>query len=134
MQVNQVSAVNFEGKIIYSKKMTKPMIDYANEILDVVIEGRTARERIKEASYDLYIKKDSSKKAIHPKIFFESYYMLLNDPYKHCKYSGNVRIDSPKIDGARELDRFLSNFEQSKNWFKDSYNTFWEKILAFLNF
>ena len=134
MQVNQVSAVNFEGKIIYGKKMTKPMIDYANEILDVVIEGRTARERIKEASYDLYIKKASSKKAIHPKIFFESYYMLLKDPYKHCRYSGNVRIDSPKIDGARELDCFLSNFEQSKNWFKDSYNTFWEKILAFLNF
>ena len=69
MLTNQISTTDFKGKIFYEKKMTKPMIDYANKILDVNING-TARERIKKAPYDLYIDKFGTKKSVHPKIYF----------------------------------------------------------------
>ena len=134
MLTNQISTSNFKGKIFYGKKMTKPMIDYANKILDVAVDGITARERVKEASYDLYIKKAGTKKAVHPKIYFSSYYKCLGDDYKHYRCSPDVRLDSGKVSGAKELNLFLDRFEYNKGLFKDSYNTFWEKILAFWNF
>ena len=130
MLTNQVSTTDFKGKIIYGKKMTKPMIEYANKILDVVVNGKTSRERIKEASYDLYINNAGTKKTVHPKIYFSSYYNRLGHKYRREHTSHSLRIDSGKAVGAKSLKSFLDLFEMDKGRFIDSYNSFGEKVVA----
>ena len=34
MNINNISNQTFEGNVIFSEKLTKPMIEYSNKILD----------------------------------------------------------------------------------------------------
>lgn len=131
MNINSVSNTSFEGKIVYGKKMTKQMLEYSNKILDKIVDGNTARMRIKKAPFDLEIHKSGTKKTIHPKIFFQSYYYRLGDNHKYYTYSSSVKLNSNISKGAKELNNFLDKFEEKKDAHKDAYNTLWEKFLAF---
>ena len=55
MQINNIQENSFKGKVKFNKKLTKPMVEYANKILDQPFSGTTARERIAKSSYDLEI-------------------------------------------------------------------------------
>ena len=131
MNVNSFSETDFQGKVIYDKKMNKQMINYANQILDVVVNGKTGKERIKKATYDLRICNAGSKKTVHPKIFFQSKFYRIGKDNRYIRYSPDLRIDYDKEIGAKRLHKFLNLFENNKNHFKDSYNTWWEKFKTF---
>ena len=139
MKANNISTVSFQGKVNFDKKLTKPMIDYANKILDYSFSGTTARERIAKASYDVQIHSRVTKRTIHPKLFFSSDFKTLKDPkifhydskFTYYSPSKRVSINSTVAKGAYMLNDHLTKFEEYKNWYPYAYNTFGEKILAF---
>lgn len=137
MRVDNIQGNSFEGKVKFDKKLTKPMIEYANKILDAPFSGTTARERIAKASYDVRIFGRATKRTIHPKLSFTSEFKCLKDPkqYSYCSThtycSSGGSIHSTVAEGAYKLNEHLTNFEQHKNWYNYSYNTFGEKVSAF---
>ena len=139
MKTNTVSAMSFQGKVNFDKKLTKPMLEYANKILDYPFSGTTARERIAKSTYDLQINGKVSKKTIHPKLFFLSDFKILKDPksfhytsmFTYCSPGKGVSIHSTVAEGAYKLNEHLTQFEEYKNWYPYAYNTFGEKVLAF---
>ena len=141
MKTNVVNNNSFKGKVKFSKKLSKPMIDYANRILDAPFSGTTARERIARASYDVEIYGRFSKKTINPKIFFSSTFKQLRDPKAlyyvssstYCCPERGVSINSPVAIGANKLNNHITLFEQYKNTHYYTYNTFGEKVRAFFN-
>ena len=141
MEVNNVSAIGFNGKVIMRKQLTKPMTEYANKILDYPYFGTTARERIAKATYDVEIMGRISKKTIHPKLSFYSSFKLLRNPkcLHHCSTAAyvspksGVSIHSSEALGATLLNEHLTKFEKYKNDHCYAYNTFGEKIKAFFN-
>ena len=62
MKINNVEKTSFKGKVIFNKKLTKPMVEYADKVLDHPFSGTTARERIAKSSYDVEINGRVSKK------------------------------------------------------------------------
>ena len=70
--LNDIKDNSFKGKVKFNKKLTKPMIEYANKILDQPFSGTTARERIAKSTYDVEIHGRVSKRTIHPRLFFSS--------------------------------------------------------------
>ena len=139
MQINKIQENSFNGKVKFNKKLTKPMIEYANKILDYPFSGTTARERIVKSSYDVEINGRISKKTIHPKLFFSSGFKTLKDPkiftytsgYTYYSPSKGVSIHSTIAKGAYELNKHLTNFEEYKSWYPYAYSTFSEKVSAF---
>ena len=139
MKTNSVNSTSFEGKVKFDKKLTKPMIDYANKILDAPFSGTSARERIANASYDVRIFGRATKKTIHPKIFFTSDFKTLKDPksfhyssgFTYCSPSKGASINSTVAEGAYKLNEHLTKFEEFKSWYPYAYNSFSEKVSAF---
>lgn len=141
MKTNVISSNNFDGKVKLHPKLTKPMLEYANQILDYPFSGTTARERIKKATYDVNIFGWTTKKTIHPKLHFYSSFNLLKDK-KQEYHVGESRfvsggkgtsIHSSVAEGAHNLNYFLSRFEQRKRENSLAYNTFGEKMIAIFN-
>ena len=139
MNINNISNQTFEGNVIFSEKLTKPMIEYSNKILDYPYLGKTARERIATKNYDINIWGQATKKTINPKIRFSSEFKILKD--KKVYYPKTIiRVFSEKEisirnsvkDGAENLNLFLLNFEIYRDKFDFAYNTFGEKIQAYL--
>lgn len=139
MKTNNISATSFQGKVKFDKKLTKPMIEYANKILDAPFSGTTARERITKATYDIQIQGRVSKKTIHPKLFFSSDFKSLKDPksfhytskFTYFSPSKGASIHSTVTEGAYKLNEHLTKFEEYKAWYPYAYNTFGEKVSAF---
>lgn len=139
MQINNIQENSFKGKVTLDKKLTKPMVEYANKILDHPFSGTTARERIAKATYDVEISGRASKRTINPKLFFSSSFNLLKDPkiYHHTSRftyfspSKGVSINSTVPEGAHKLNEHLSKVEEYKGWYPYAYNTFGEKVSAF---
>lgn len=137
MRVDNIQGNSFEGKVKFDKKLTKPMLEYANKILDAPFSGTTARERIANATYDVEIGGRATKKTIHPRIFFSSEFKSLRDPKQfslsreHYYCSPRIRVHSTVSEGAYELNQYLTKLEEYKSWYKYSYNTFGEKVSAF---
>ena len=139
MQINNIQENSFKGKVILNKKLTKPMVVYANEILDHPFSGTTARERIAKSSYDVEINGKVSKRTINPKLFFSSSFNLLKDPkifhhtssFTYFSPSKGVSINSTVPEGAHKLNEHLSKVEEYKGWYPYAYNTFGEKVSAF---
>ena len=139
MQINNIQENSFKGKVILDKKLTRPMVEYANKILDQPFSGTTARERIAKATYDVEISGRASKRTINPKLFFSSSFNLLKDPkifhhtssFTYFSPSKGVSINSTVPEGAHKLNEHLSKVEEYKGWYPYAYNTFGEKISAF---
>ena len=139
MQINNIQENSFKGKVKFNKKLTKPMVEYANKILDQPFSGTTARERIAKSTYDVEISGRVSKRTIHPKLFFSSSFNLLKDPkiysytseFTYYSPSKGVSIHSTVAEGAHKLNEHLTKFEEYKNWYPYAYNTFGEKVSAF---
>ena len=139
MQVNNIQENSFKGKVKFNKKLTKPMVEYANKILDQPFSGTTARERIAKSSYDLEINGRNSKRTVHPKLFFSSSFNSLKDPkiphhtssFTYFSPSKGVSIHSTVPEGAHKLNEHLTKFEEYKGWYPYAYNTFGEKVSAF---
>ena len=124
MRVESVSAIGFQGKINFDKKMSKPLQKYANRIMDYKINGISAREIIAKKSYDIGISNMSSKKAIHPKILFlTSFKCDGEDVY----YRHKIRTNYPEAIGASELLRYLKWVDDAKKD-RNGYNNFWERL------
>ena len=139
MQINNIQENSFKGKVKFNKKLTKPMVEYANKILDQPFSGTTARERIAKSSYDVEIQGRVSKKTVHPKLFFASDFKILKDPksfsytseFTYYSPSKGVSIHSTVAEGANKLNEHLTKFEEYKGWYPYAYNTFGEKVSAF---
>ena len=139
MSINNVEKISFNGKVKFNKKLTRPMVEYANKILDHPFSGTTARERIAKSSYDVEISGKVSKRTIHPKLFFSSSFNLLKDPkfshhtsgFTYCSPSKGASINSTVAEGAHKLNEHLTKFEEYKGWYPYAYNTFGEKVSAF---
>ena len=139
MQINNIQENSFNGRVTLDKKLTKPMVEYANKILDQPFSGTTARERIAKATYDVEISGRVSKRTINPKLFFSSSFSLLKDPkifhhtssFTYFSPSKGVSINSTVPEGAHKLNEHLSKVEEYKGWYPYAYNTFGEKISAF---
>ena len=139
MKVNNISRESFSGKVNFDNKLKKPMMEYANKVLDFAIDGKTAREKISKSTYNLDILGSCTKKTVHPKIFFASTFKKLTSSRISPKttssryYSSSIRISSSVEDGAMKLNRFLDLFENYKKETRYSYNSFGEKIVAYFN-
>ena len=139
MQINNIKENSFKGNVKFNKKLTKPMVEYANKILDYPFSGTTARERIAKSSYDVEINGKASKKTIHPKLFFSTSFNILKDPksfsytskFTYCSPSKGASIHSTVAEGAYKLNEHLTKFEEYKSWYPYAYNTFGEKVSAF---
>ena len=139
MQINNIQENSFKGKVKFNKKLTKPMNEYANKILDQPFSGTTARERIAKSTYDVEISGRVSKRTIHPKLFFASDFKILKDPksfsytskFSYHSPSKGVSIHSTVAEGAHKLNEHLTKFEEYKGWYPYAYNTFGEKVSAF---
>ena len=138
MQINSIADNNFEGKIIYDTKLSKPMKEFAEKILDYPFSGTTARDRIKKATYDVKIYGRTTKKTIHPKLHFSSSIKLIPDKKQFLGITSStyvngygVSIHSTVGEGAYEINKFLTRFELYKNSYKNAYNTFGEKMKAY---
>lgn len=139
MHVESLSDNAFQGKVVFDKKLSKPMVDYANKILDAPFSGTTARERIARASYDVVIHGHYSKKTINPKLFFSSSFNQLRDPKAlyhssrstYCSPPRGVSINSPVAIGTKELQDHMTKFEKYKRYHRYAYNSFGEMVQAF---
>lgn len=138
MKINNTKESSFKGRVEFNKKLTKPMVEYANKILDQPFSGTTARERIAKSSYDVEISGRVSKRTVHPKLFFTSNFKILKDP-KNYSYtskftyhspSKGVSIHSTVAKGAYKLNEHITEFEEYKSWYPYAYNTLGEKISA----
>ena len=139
MKINNVEKTSFKGKVIFNKKLTKPMVEYADKVLDHPFSGTTARKKIAKSTYDVEINGRVSKKTVHPKLFFASNFKMLKDPkifsytskFSYHSPSKGVSIHSTVAEGAYKLNEHLTQFEEYKGWYPYAYNTFGEKISAF---
>lgn len=139
MQISSIQENSFKGKVKFNKKLTKPMVEFANKILDQPFSGTTARERIAKSSYDVEISGKVSKRTVHPKLFFASDFKILKDPksfsytskFSYHSPSKGVSIHSTVAEGAHKLNEHLTKFEEYKGWYPYAYNTFGEKVSAF---
>jgi len=139
MKIDNIQESSFKGNIKLNKRLTKPMLEYANKILDHPVSGTTARERIAKSTYDVEISGRVSKKTINPKLFFSSSFNLLKDPkifhhtssFTYFSPSKGVSINSTVQEGAHKLNEHLTKFEEYKGYYLYSYNTFGEKVSAY---
>ena len=139
MKINNTKETSFNGRIEFNKKLTKPMVEYANKILDHPFSGTTARERITKSTYNVEIGGRVSKRTVHPKLFFSSNFKILKDPKSFSYTSGftyhspskGVSIHSTVAEGAYKLNEHLTKFEEYKSWYPYAYNTLGEKVSAF---
>ena len=126
MQIDSLSNNNFEGKVHFNKNLPKSMKNYANTILDTVIEGKSVREKLVEKTYDLTFFTTSSKKAINPKLEFYSGFKVSN-PKDKKYYNARIRMNDDFYTNAKRVAKFIDNMEDYKAWY-DGYNTLAERL------
>ena len=126
MQIDSLSNNNFEGKVHFSPNLPNSMKNYANTILDTVIEGKSVREKLAEKTYDLTFFTTSSKKAINPKLEFYSGFKVSN-PKDKKYYNARIRMNDDFYTNAKRVAKFIDNMEDYKAWY-DGYNTLAERL------
>ena len=131
MRADMVSNTDFRGKINIDKKMSKPMQDYVNRVLDYKIDGKSAREIISKKSYDVGISNMSSKKAIHPRLLLLTSFKVTSfrEGSEDVYYRHKIRTNYPVLVGAKEVLRYLNWVDKAKEN-KNGYNNFWEKLVV----
>ena len=138
MYVNSITSNTFEGKIRFEDNISKSKREFVEKILDFPLNGSTLRKRISKCSYDVEVLSTDTKRTIHPKVSFYSKFNKLKecywDKYKtYCKYSKSLKVDETVENGAKHLEEFLNQFERYKSYTNYSYNSFGEKICAYLS-
>ena len=130
MKANPVSNTNFEGRVLFDKKLSKPMRDYANKVIDSVHNGEILRNKLGRKTFDITFFTMSSKKAIHPKLEFYSCFNTLNPKDKRC-YNSRIRPNEDFKENVEKVSRFIDRIEKEKNW-QGGYNTFFEKVKVWI--
>lgn len=126
MKINDISKNNFEGKIRFDKKMSKPLVDYVNRVLDYPINGITAREKIAKRTYDLGVYNITTKKSVYPKIaFLTSFKVAGEDSY----YKSKIRTNYSIMHAAKEMARYIKWVDEIKEGLY-GYNNFFEGIAS----
>ena len=126
MQTNSVSSSNFEGKVYFNKNLPKHMKNYANQLLDSVVDGQTVRSKLAEKTFDLTFFTTSSKKAIKPKLEFYSGFKVLN-PKDEKYYNSRIRMDNNHYENAKCISSFIDRMQDAKQSYS-GYNTFGERM------
>lgn len=138
MQITSASNTNFEGKIIFNKKLSKQKIEFVNKVLDYSKDGEEClRKQIAKKSYDVEIFSTDTKRTVHPKVIFSSYFNKLKGKDCWSAWDGQstyttkpLRIDSSLEEGSNQVKKFIKNFEDYKNLYDYTYNGFKEKVQA----
>lgn len=130
MKANPVSNTNFEGRVLFDKKLPKSMVNYANRIMDTVHNGELLRDKLGKKTFDIAFFTMSSKKAIHPKLEFYSCFKTLDPKDKRC-YNSRIRPNEDFKENVERVSRFIDRIEEEKNW-QGGYNTFLEKVKVWL--
>ena len=140
MQINSISNNSFNGKIKYDVNLSKVKKDFVEKILDYKNNGKTLRDRILRANYDVMVDTVDLENTIHPKIYFYSKFKKLKisnryeEPEKYVYISKDLKIDSSIKSGAKHLEKFLDDFEKKKrNYFNicNSHNKIKERFEKF---
>ena len=131
MQINQVSNNNFEGRVYFDKKLPNHLKNYANQLLDNVVDGQFVRDKLAKKTYDLTFFTTSSKKAVKPKLEFYSGFKVLN-PKDKKYYNSRVRMDNNHYENAKKISNFIDRMEDAKKSY-NGYNTLGERIKLWMN-
>ena len=131
MQINSISSNNFEGRALFDRKMPKHLQNYANQILDLVIEGKTVRDKLAEKTFDMVFFTTSSRKAIKPKLEFYSGFKVSN-PSDKKYYNSRIRVDKNYYENAKKISEFIDRIQDAKQSY-NGYNTFGERIKIWAN-
>lgn len=131
MQINPTSNNNFVGKVYFDKNLPKTMKNYADHILDTVVEGKTVRQKLAEKTYDLIFFTTSSKKTINPKLEYYSGFKVLN-PKDKKYYNSRVRVNDDFYKNAKKISDFINRIEDYKQSY-NGYNTFGERVKILMN-
>ncbi|MBQ7125696.1 hypothetical protein IJO12_01265 [bacterium] len=142
MRVDKVSNNVFKGNIVLNKnkKMSAPVKNYLNQVLDYELTGGSLRKRIQKSPYDLNVYVKHNKQTKVPKLFFSSTFNVLDKRYDRSSYasirstyaSPDLKITEPVQNGAEFLESFLNAFENRKNAKPYSYYTSMEMIKVFI--
>lgn len=130
MQVDNISGNTFNGRILFDKKLTKEIVEYANRLFDTTVDNKTLRQKIASKTYDLTFFTTSSKKAIHPKLNFHAMFKTLDSP-KTNYYGTFVRIDDNIDKNAEKISKFMDGVDKYKQNY-NGYNTLFEKFIVWL--
>ena len=131
MRINQISNNNFEGKAKFNPNLPANLKNYANHILDTVVEGKTVRQKLAEKTFDMTFFTTSSKKAINPKLEYYSGFKVLN-PKDEKYYNSRVRVNDDFYENAKKVSDFIDRMGDRKQSY-DGYNTFGERVKIFVN-
>ena len=131
MQINQISNNNFEGKAKFNPNLPKSLKNYANQILDTVVEGKTVRQKLAEKTFDMTFFTTSSKKAINPKLEYYSGFKVL-DPKDWKYYNSRVRVNDDFYENAKKVSKFIDRMEDCKQSY-NGFNTFGERMKICFN-
>ena len=126
MQINTISNNNFEGRVLFDRNLPKHMQNYANQVLDLVVEGKTVRDKLAEKTFDMVFFTTSSRKAIKPKLEFYSGFKVSN-PSDKKYYNSRIRVDKNYYENAKKLSEFIDRIQDAKQSY-NGYNTFGERL------
>ena len=126
MQINQVTNNNFEGRVYFDKNLPNHLKNYADQLLDTVVDGQFVRDKLAKKTYDLTFFTTSSKKAVKPRLEFYSGFKVLN-PKDKKYYNSRVRMDNNHYENAKKISNFIDRMEDAKKSY-NGYNTLGERI------
>ena len=134
MQITSISNNSFDGKIKYDKALSKSKIDFVEKILDYKKSGKTLRDRITRANYDVIVDSFEEESTLHPKVYFYSKFKKLRatnhyeDAEKYAYFSEDLKINTSVKNGAKHLERFLNDFEKKRRNYYNIYSTTCDKM------
>lgn len=131
MKINSISNNSFDGKAYFNPNLSKPLKNYANTILDTVVEGKTVRQKLAEKTYDMTFYTTSSKKDVNPKLEFYSCFKVLDPKDQKC-YNSRVRVNEDFYENAKKVSDFIDRMEDRKQSY-NGYNTLGERVKIFMN-
>ena len=114
MKVTDMCGINFQGKFIEPKNLSKKAYKAKNmleEVLHTKIEGKSNSDLIKSLPFDVKIYcKNPTKKAINPQL---SFYIETEETPKQIGLWGLKHLKFREKNNAEKLRDFILNFNQA---------------------
>lgn len=114
MKVTDMCSINFQGKFIEPKNISKKAYKAKNmleEVLHTKIDGKTNAEFIKNLPFDVFIYcKNPTKKAINPRF---SFLIKTEETPKQIGLWGLKHLSSFEENKAEKLRNFILDFNQA---------------------
>lgn len=100
-------------------------------------EEECLRKQIAKKSYDVENFSTDTKRTVHPKVIFSSYFNKLKGKDCWSAWDGKsaytskpLKTNSSLEEGSNQVKKFMKNFEEYKNLYDYTYNGFKEKVQA----